>query len=65
MNAAMHINPTFTEAMNHWQYVEPYATVPKTKAEYKKQRLLLENLVHTFVTMVLFTLCPKDLIHMM
>jgi len=34
-----------TEAINHWQYIEPYAKVPATKKEYRKQRLLLDTLM--------------------
>lgn len=34
-----------TEAVQHWQHIEPYAKVPVNKAEYRRQRALLDKLM--------------------
>lgn len=47
MNTEMHIRSrAVASAINHWHYIEPYAKVPGTKAEYQKQRLLLDELMN-------------------
>lgn len=50
MKVTARINPTMIQMINHWQYIEPYAKVPHTKAEYQKQRLLLEKLMELAIS---------------
>lgn len=46
MNTGMQVTSTMLNtAINHWHYLEPYAKVPSTKAEYQKQRELLDALM--------------------
>ncbi len=37
---------TAVNAINHWQYVEPFAKVPEKRSEYLKQRTLLDELIN-------------------
>ena len=41
----MQLHTITSTAMNHWHHVEPYAKIPGTKSEYKKQLAVLDELM--------------------
>lgn len=41
----MHLHTATSTAISHWHHVEPYAKIPSTKTEYRKQMTMLDELI--------------------